>query len=78
MVKKRKAKTKKESKVVKKFVGFGNKKKVFLGILIASIVLTLLSTTIIENNRFIQMCLLLIWIFELIYFGMYFMSKKKD
>lgn len=70
---KRKPDTKKQKKTLNKFLEFGNKKKVFWLITLAAAVMTIISIPIMKTNKFIQICLLLIWILETMYAG--FMIK---
>ena len=73
MKKKRKSNTgKKEfNKLEKEFVAFGNRKKVFWRITIATIVISIIGIPVMIFDKTFFERFLVIWILEIIYIGMY-------
>jgi undecaprenyl pyrophosphate phosphatase UppP len=69
---KKKNNTKKElRKIEKEFVSFGNKKKVFWKITIATIIISIIGIPVMINNQDFLKRFLVIWILEIIYIAMW-------
>lgn len=75
---KKRGRKKRQTKLSREFIEFGNKKKVFWGITLSAIFLTLIAIPMIKTNEFILICLLLIWILETIYAGFLINLRGKD
>lgn len=78
---KRKVKTKKVDEVnefEKKFIAFGNKKKVFWSITLITILLSILSTPIFfqYDSKNLLTCLYTIWVLEIVYIWLYFSKNR--
>lgn len=58
-------------KLEKDFVAFGNRKKVFWSITIATIIISILGIPIMLQDKTFFERFLIIWILEIIYIGMY-------
>lgn len=73
MEKKRKeSKGKKElKKLEKEFISFGNRKKVFWSITIATAIISLIGIPVMLQDKTFFERFLVIWILEIIYIGMY-------
>jgi len=71
-MKKKRNNTKRElKKIEEEFVSFGNKKKVFWSITIATIFLSIVGIPIMIQYEDILIRFLVIWILEIIYIGMW-------
>jgi hypothetical protein len=79
MKKKRGIKKKDESEwMMEDFIYFGNKKKVFCAITIATIIISAVGIpAIIQDEKFLK-CFLIIWILEIIYIAMYVKWGEKS
>lgn len=66
-----------DTKLIKEFIAFGNRKKVFWSITISVILLTIIGVSIAPENRKLINYFSLIWIIESIYIWMYLETKKK-
>jgi len=72
MKKKSDIKKKDESEwMMEDFVYFGNKKKVFCAITIATIIISIVGIPVIIQDESFLKCFLIIWILEIIYIAMY-------
>ncbi len=77
--KKKSKKSKDEGyELIKKWVAFGNNKKVFWRITLSTVFLTLIGIpAMIKHENFLKY-FLLIWILEIIYIWMYVYNKRKN
>ncbi len=66
---------KKESKFIKEFIAFGNKRKVFWSITLAAIIITVIGLTLTPESRSIIKYIKIIGVIEVIYIWIYIKSK---
>jgi len=79
MKKKKKTKKLKDpgKEIIKEYISFGNKKKVFWSITLATGILSLIGLPIIIKNQTFLEYFLIIWILEIIYIWLYLCYKRK-
>ena len=70
-MKKKRSSKKGIKKIEKDFVAWGNRKKVFYSITLATIILTLAGLPLILNDIIFLRRFLVIWILEVIYIGLW-------
>lgn len=73
----KKRKPNKSDKFEKEFIAWGNRKKIFGGITLAVIILSIISIPIIIKDETMLRRFLIIWILEIIYTVMYMEGRKR-
>ncbi len=74
---KNKKKEDKGQKIIKEYVAFGNKKKVFWIITIATIIISLMGLPILLKDETFLKYFLIIWILQIIYILLYIKYKRR-
>ena len=67
----------KGDKIIKEYIAFGNKKKVFYRITFATIAISLIGIPIFLKDDYFLKCFLIIWILQLIYIWLYLKYKRR-
>jgi hypothetical protein len=64
--------------IMKEFIAFGNRKKTFLSVSLATIIMTIISIPLMIQEEYMLKYFLIVWILEVIYILLYLDFKRKE